>query len=97
MIPAVIAVGLYVLASRATWRSRRRPSPIPLAVDSAFVLLAEAIIAVAFARNWHASWWEWHLLMLVAFGVIAWWPGARTPRSASATSTSTRPPPARAR
>ena len=38
----------------------------------AFVLLAEAMIAVAVARNWHATWWEWHLLMLVAFGVVAW-------------------------
>jgi adenylate cyclase len=35
------------------------------------VLLAEASIAVAFGRNWHASWWEWHLLMLFAFGAIA--------------------------
>jgi adenylate cyclase len=46
-------------------------SPILLGVTSAWVLLAEASIAVAFGRNWHASWWEWHLLMLVAFGVIA--------------------------
>jgi class 3 adenylate cyclase len=29
------------------------------------------MVAVAFARNWHATWWEWHLLMLVAFGAIA--------------------------
>jgi class 3 adenylate cyclase len=28
--------------------------------------------AVAFARNWHATWWEWHLLMLAAFGAIAY-------------------------
>ena len=30
------------------------------------------MIAVAVGRNWHASWWEWHVLMLVAFGLIAW-------------------------
>jgi adenylate cyclase len=36
------------------------------------VLLAEAMIAIAFARNWHATWWEWHLLMLVAFGIVAY-------------------------
>ena len=46
------------------------PSLLALVV-AAFVLLAEAMIAVAFARNWHASWWEWHLLMLVAFGLVA--------------------------
>ena len=37
----------------------------------AFVLLAEAMVAVALGRNWQASWWEWHLLMLLAFAVIA--------------------------
>jgi len=36
----------------------------------AFVLLAEAMIAVAFARTWHAMWWEWHVLMAIAFGAI---------------------------
>ena len=39
---------------------------------SAFTLLAEAMIAVARARSWHASWWEWHVLMLMAFGAIAY-------------------------
>ena len=28
--------------------------------------------AVALARSWHASWWEWHVLMLMAFGAIAY-------------------------
>jgi class 3 adenylate cyclase len=50
----------------------RSGSTILIAVASACVLLAEAMIAVAFARNWHASWWEWHILMLLAFGAIAW-------------------------
>ncbi len=35
------------------------------------VLLAEAMVAVALSRNWHLSWWEWHLLMLAAFVAIA--------------------------
>jgi adenylate cyclase len=42
-----------------------------LAVPSAFILLAESMIAIAFARNWHLSWWEWHVLMLSAFGLVA--------------------------
>jgi adenylate cyclase len=37
---------------------------------TAFVLLSEAMFAVALAPSWHASWWEWHLLMLLAFGVV---------------------------
>jgi class 3 adenylate cyclase len=28
------------------------------------------MIAVALARNWHASWWEWHLLMAFAFAFV---------------------------
>ena len=42
-----------------------------LAMMAAFVLLAESMVAIAFARNWHLSWWEWHVLMLVAFGLVA--------------------------
>ena len=42
-----------------------------IAVAVAFALLAEAMIVIAWARNWHASWWEWHLLMLGSFLLIA--------------------------
>ena len=42
-----------------------------LAVASAFILLAESMVAMAFARNWHLSWWEWHVLMLAAFALVA--------------------------
>jgi adenylate cyclase len=66
------AVALYALAA---WRYRRiyerRPSPVLLGVMAAWILLGEASIAVAFSRNWHASWWEWHLLMAAAFGIVA--------------------------
>jgi class 3 adenylate cyclase len=51
---------------------RRRPSAVLLGVTAAWILLAEAMIAVAFARSWHASWWEWHLLMAAAFGLVAY-------------------------
>jgi adenylate cyclase len=73
VVLAVLAVPLY---GAAGWRyltmGRRSGSPILLAVAGACLLLAEAMVAVAFARSWHASWWEWHLLMLAAFGAIAW-------------------------
>ena len=48
---------------------RRRRDLLSMAV--AFVLLAEAMIAVSLSRNWHASWWEWHVLLLAAFAAIA--------------------------
>ncbi len=48
-----------------------RRAPVALAVASAWVLLAEAMLAISISRNWHVSWWEWHLLMLLAFGLVA--------------------------
>jgi adenylate cyclase len=50
------------------YRARRRP--LPLAVATAFVLLAEALVAIALSRAWHLSWWEWHVLMAIAFAAI---------------------------
>ncbi|MEP6651625.1 MAG: hypothetical protein ABJA74_17180, partial [Lapillicoccus sp.] len=59
----------------ASWRYlalfRRRRSSLALALFAAYVLLAEALLAVTFGRNWHTSWWEWHVLMLVAFVIVA--------------------------
>jgi class 3 adenylate cyclase len=73
VVPAVLATLLYAFAG---WRyltmGVRAGSPILIAVAGACVLLAEAMVAVAFARSWQASWWEWHVLMLAGFGAIAW-------------------------
>jgi peptidoglycan/LPS O-acetylase OafA/YrhL len=68
---APIGIALYAFAS---WRYlrifRARQRMMPLSVAVAFLLLAEALIAVAFARSWHASWWEWHVLMAIAFAIV---------------------------
>ena len=68
----IVGVALY---GWAAWRTldlyRARPGPLPLSVAVGLVLLAEAMVAVALSRNWHLSWWEWHLLMLAAFVAIA--------------------------
>ena len=70
---AILALTPYAFAA---WRyaamALRTGAPLLLAVASAFTLLAEAMVAVALARSWHASWWEWHVLMLLAFGAIAY-------------------------
>ena len=69
---AVLGLPLYAFAAvRYVQLYRRRPAPMPAAVAAAFTLLAEAMIAIAFGHNWHASWWEWHVLMAVAFGLVA--------------------------
>jgi adenylate cyclase len=73
MVLAVFGILLYgVAAARyyAVWKQRRRP--LPASVITAFTLLAEALIAITFARSWHATWWEWHLLMLAAFATVAY-------------------------
>ncbi len=66
-----LGVGAYAFAA---WRYlriyRERRRPLPLAVAVAFVFLGEALIAMAFGRAWRASWWEWHVLMAVAFATI---------------------------
>jgi class 3 adenylate cyclase len=70
-VMAVVGIGLYAMAAvRYFWLHRRRPSVILIAILTAFALLAEAMVAVALARNWHASWWEWHLLMAFAFAFV---------------------------
>jgi adenylate cyclase len=70
---AVAGIALFAFgAVRYVGLWRRRPSTMLLGMAAAFVLLAEAMVAVAFARNWHASWWEWHVLMLIALGLMAY-------------------------
>ncbi len=72
---AVAAIGTVGLYGYAAWRyaviARRRASRFAVVIAAALVLLAEAMLAVAFSRSWHLSWWEWHLLMAAAFGLIA--------------------------
>jgi len=73
LIPAIAAVLLYGYAVYRYLRLySQRPLGMMLWMASAFALLGEAMIAVAIGRNWHATWWEWHLLMLVAFSLVAW-------------------------
>lgn len=68
----VVAVALYAFAAWRTYRLyRQRGGTILLTISVALVLLAEAMIAVVVSRNWQLSWWEWHVLMLAAFGLIA--------------------------
>jgi adenylate cyclase len=70
-----VAIPTLVLFTFAAWRylqlGRHRRATLALAVGAAWILLGEAMVAVAFARNWRASWWEWHLLMLAAFATVA--------------------------
>jgi serine phosphatase RsbU (regulator of sigma subunit) len=68
---AVVGVALYAIAAvryaKVLWRRR-----VMLGIVTSYVLLAEAMVAIAFAHNWQLSWWEWHLLLATAFAVVAW-------------------------
>jgi adenylate cyclase len=45
---------------------------LPAATIACFLLLSEAMIGVAVTgeRKWHASWWEWHGLIVSAYLII---------------------------
>jgi adenylate cyclase len=72
IVLAAIGICLYGIAAlgflRLYWRRRER---FVFAFALAFVLLAEAMVVIVWARNWQLTWWEWHVLMLGAFLVIA--------------------------
>src|SRR5262245_12543471 len=61
---AAVGVVLYATAAVGYFNLyRRRRAQFLLGVALAFALLAEAMLVIAWARNWRVSWWEWHLLM----------------------------------
>jgi class 3 adenylate cyclase len=73
---AIFAFGgtvVYAVSAARYWHLFRRDRKLLLgAVAACFVLLAEAMIGVALTgeRAWHASWWEWHGLIVSAYLVI---------------------------
>jgi class 3 adenylate cyclase len=72
LVLAFVGVALYGIAAFGFLRLyRRRRERFVLAFALAFVLLAEAMVVIAWARNWQISWWEWHILMLASFVLIA--------------------------
>src|ERR671919_413557 len=70
---AAAGVALYVLAAaRYFFLYRRRPSAVLIGIITSFVLLAESLVVVVFAQSWKLSWWEWHFLLTLAYGFVAY-------------------------
>jgi len=70
---AIVGTVAYAVSAARYWRIfRARPNLLPAAVIACFVLLSEALIGVALTgeRKWHASWLEWHGLIVTAFLII---------------------------
>jgi adenylate cyclase len=51
---------------------RRRGARLVMLVAMGFLLLADALLVVAWAKNWQISWWLWHVCMLSSFALIAY-------------------------
>jgi class 3 adenylate cyclase len=70
---AVPAAAVYCAVAAVYFlQYRKRPSLVLLSILTSFVLLAEATIATLVGRNWEASWWLWHILMTIAFALVAY-------------------------
>jgi len=70
---AIVGTLVYAVSAARYWEIfRARPNLLPAAVIACFVLLSEALIGVAVTgeRKWHASWWEWHGLIVTAYLII---------------------------
>jgi class 3 adenylate cyclase len=71
---ALGAVAYAVAAARYGYVYRGRVTLLQASVIACFVLLAEAMVGVALTgeRAWHASWWEWHALIVTAYAVVSY-------------------------
>ena len=70
---AALGASVYAIATvRYVVIYRHRMTALPLTVVACFLLLAEAMLGSALIgeRTWHASWWEWHGLIVTAYVIV---------------------------
>ena len=70
---AVLGAIAYAVSAARYWSIfRDGRSLLPASVVACFALLSEATIGVAVTgeRRWHASWWEWHGLIVTAYLIV---------------------------
>ena len=70
---AIVGTMLYAISAARYWQMfRNRRNLLPVTVIACFLLLSEAMIGVAVTgeRKWHASWWEWHGLIVSAYLIV---------------------------
>ena len=70
---AIVGTIVYAVSAARYWTIfRHRRNLLPITVIACFILLSEAMIGVAVTgeRKWHASWWEWHGLIIAAFVIV---------------------------
>ena len=70
---AIVGTLAYAVSALRYWQIFRADRKLlPAAVTACFVLLAEALVGVALTgeRTWHASWWEWHVLIVSGYVIV---------------------------
>jgi class 3 adenylate cyclase len=74
VLAAFGAVAYAVSAARYWTVYRGRFTLLPASIIACFILLAEAMIGVALTgeRAWHASWWEWHALIVTGYALVSY-------------------------
>jgi hypothetical protein len=89
VLAGVAAAAYAVAAARYYAIYRKQRGLLPASIIACFVLLAEAMIGVAVTGegNWHASWWEWHGLIVLAFAIVVLAARREWREDVSATST----------
>jgi hypothetical protein len=70
-LTAVLTIALFgVVVVRYSRIYRSERLPVATGFLASAILLAQAQLSMTIAPVWHASWWEYHILMLVAFFVV---------------------------
>ena len=73
LVIAVAGTVMYAVSAVRYWSIfRHNCNLLGWSVIACFLLLSEALIGVAVTgeRKWHASWWEWHGLIVTAYLII---------------------------
>jgi class 3 adenylate cyclase len=69
-------IGAAFLYGWAGWRYiallRRNPSLVLAVLSIAFVLLGITALNIGLARTWRLTWWEWHIIVLLAGALLAY-------------------------
>ena len=72
-VSAALGAALYTIAAiRYLVIYRGKLVLLPASIVGCFVLLAEAMFGSTLVteRTWHASWWEWHGLIVIAYLIV---------------------------
>jgi adenylate cyclase len=73
LVLAIAGTVVYAVSAARYWVIfRHRRNLLTAAIIACFLLLSEALIGVAVTgeRKWHASWWEWHGLIVSAYLIV---------------------------